>query len=608
MSSFRISQRATTFVPLITSSNIPAWQPDVSNNIYYFGNVGVNNVNPQNAVDICGNINILSQTTDICGNIYGITPYYNSAGTPINNSFYPGLSSANAEKAVSIWQSRAGFPLSSNPNRSAWSPQLVLFAVTAEQGIGRIITTPDGINWTRQTTGINLTNCNNGAGNLITCTSTTGLTSGMSINLVSGTGSVPSLTTVSGIIDGLTFQTNNTVTGLSNSTLNADSQYFGIIWCQDLSGIGYFIASRTTGTGTQIVTSTNGSTWTARTTPSGFDDPYVFSYSPSLKRVICGRGGSSSIDPSFMYSNNGITWTTVSNPVPENFYFESAWSDELGLFCSVAFSGTSTKKVILSRDGITWTPVDISANVSNSYSVVRWSSELGIFCALIRNTTPNVMISSDGVNWQFYSTPSPINYRNLVWSPQLRIFVAISESGTNRLAYSYDGKIWAEKDISGYIDSNLRGISWSPELGFFCLNGQTGTNVVATSTFKARPPTSYNFFDSSFNNINEVGMWTFQSFSRGVPVTKSGSSTITVNPGENWIICATSADVSCNLPSASLYPGLEITLKNNASFRIDATVLSRTTNQITGTLLPNTIGSWVTIVSNGTNWNVENGT
>jgi hypothetical protein len=129
--------------------------------------------------------------------------------------------------------------------------------------------------------------------------------------------------------------------------------------------------------------------------------------------------------------------------------------------------GTSSNKVLLSPDGINWTPINITANVNTSWSVVRWSPELGIFCALARNTTPNVMISRDGKNWEYYSTPSAIDYRNLAWSPQLRIFVAVSQTGTNRLAFSYDGKVWYEENLTSIVNSNIRGIVWSPELGIF---------------------------------------------------------------------------------------------------------------------------------------------
>jgi hypothetical protein len=536
------------------------------------------------------------------GNI-DITGYYKVDGVPVNNQFYPALSTATAEKALNTWTPQLGYP-GFNPNRSAWSPELGLFGITVAQGTGgRVITSPNGVNWTNQRTGVDLSLCNNVSGNIVSCLSTSGVVPGMNIGLVSGAGTVPANTTVSGIIDISTFSTNNTITGLTNSVLNTDFQYFGITWCPDLSGTGYFLASRSNGIATstqQIITSTNGVNWTARTTPTGFNDPHMFSYSPQLKRVICGRGGGSAFDPAFIYSNDGISWTTVSNPVPENFYFESAWSDQLGLFCSVAFNGTSNKKVILSRDGINWTPVDISANVSNEYSVVRWSPELGIFCALIRNTTPNVMISSDGFNWQFYSTPSSINYRNLIWSPQLRVFVAVSESGTNRLAYSYDGKTWFEKNLTSVINSALRGISWSPELGIFCINGQTGTPVVITSALSGSPPTSFNVFDSSFNNINELGLWNFQSFGRGVPVFKNTS--FTVANGENWIVCT--ATLTITLPTGTNYIGEELMIKNVGANQVlsNAVNIRQADNTVSNVILSAVAKNWVTLVYNGVNW------
>jgi len=537
------------------------------------------------------------------GNI-NIPGYYENNGIPINNQFYPALSTTTTEKALSTWTPQLGYP-GFNPNRSAWSPELGLFGITVAQGTGgRVITSPNGVNWTNQRTGVDLSLCNNVSGNLVSCLSTTGVVPGMNIGLVSGTGSVPANTTVSGIIDISTFSTNNTITGLSNSVLNTDFQYFGITWCPDLSGSGYLLASRSNGISTstqQIITSTNGVNWTARTTPLGFNDPHMFSYSPQLRRVICGRGGGSAIDPAFIYSDDGISWTTVSNPVPENFYFESAWSDQLGLFCSVAFSGTSSRKVILSRDGITWTPVDISANVSNSYSVVRWSQELGIFCALIRNTTPNVMISSDGLNWQFYSTPSAINYRNLVWSPQLRVFVAVSETGTNRLAYSYDGKTWFEKNLTSIITSALRGISWSPELGIFCINGQTGSPIVVTSGLAGRPPTSFNVFDSSFNNINQLGLWNFQSFGRGTTVNRDVSG-LSLLPGQNWTDCSSALTIV--MPTPSLWTGREVMIRNIAASQIlsNSANIQQGDNSVSNVILSANAKRWVTLVSNGTRW------
>jgi hypothetical protein len=65
---------------------------------------------------------------------------------------------------------------------------------------------------------------------------------------------------------------------------------------------------------------------------------------------------------------------------------------------------------------------------------------------------------------------------------------------------------------------------WSPELGIFV---GLKVNSVMTSSLKGRPPTSYNVFDSSFNSINENGIWDFSNINvttLNVTGTSTGTS------------------------------------------------------------------------------------
>ena len=533
MSSFRISQRALTYAPLITSSNIPAWQSDGSNNIFYYGNVGINNITPQNAVDICGSINITARTTDASGNLYGITPYYNVRGTAVNNTFYPGLSESTALNSISTWTLRSH--TSNKEFRSVcWSPERSIFVAVSSLGTGdRVVTSPDGITWTTRTTPADYiwrSVCWSPELNLFVAVG------------YQSTGIVNTCMTSSNGID------------WTLRTTPADYQWICVIWAREL---GLFVAVAQSGTGNRCMTSSNGVDWTLRTTPADYDWRYV------------------------------------------------CWSPELRLLVAVSLTGTGNR-CMTSSDGINWTLRNTPADIN--YESVCWSPELAIFVAVAgTGASGRVITSPDGINWTLRT--SILSYWNsVIWSPQLRVFVAVAQSGT-RLMYSFDGINWLGQTID--TTPSYNNVCWSPELSIFVAVGErdsSATTLIATSSLSGRIPTSYNFFDSSFNNINEFNLWNFQSFSRGVPVLKTGSSTITINPGENWVDCSMSADVSCNLPSASLYPGLEITLKNTATSRVDATVLSRTTNQPTGTLLTNVRGNWVTIVSNGTNWVVENGT
>jgi hypothetical protein len=111
----------------------------------------------------------------------------------------------------------------------------------------------------------------------------------------------------------------------------------------------------------------------------------------------------------------------------------------------------------------------------------------------------------------------------------------------------------------------------------------------------------------AYTSITSVGTLTTLAVagtvSRGAPVTKTASFTLADT--ENWVICAGTASITVTLPAASAQSGRELTIKNIAAF----TVVSASSNIVpigsatAGTaILPATVGAWVTLVSNGTNW------
>ena len=90
---------------------------------------------------------------------------------------------------------------------------------------------------------------------------------------------------------------------------------------------------------------------------------------------------------------------------------------------------------------------------------------------------------------------------------------------------------------------------------------------------------------------------------RGVPVTKT--SDFAVGTTENWIICNGSAPITVTLPSASTYSARELMFKNLAAQSVvsDSSNVVPLASDIAGTsILPATIGSTATLVSDGTNW------
>jgi hypothetical protein len=131
------------------------------------------------------------------------------------------------------------------------------------------------------------------------------------------------------------------------------------------------------------------------------------------------------------------------------------------------------------------------------------------------------MTSSDGITWTIRGSVGDVEWTNVVWAPELGIFYANSSSAS--AMYSTNGIEWKFVNVS--TSAGWRGLCWSPEMGIFvavCASGSPGLRVL-TSSLTARPPTSYNVFDSVFNSIDQLGNWTIQQ------VLKAGTST-TISP------------------------------------------------------------------------------
>jgi hypothetical protein len=465
-----------------------------------------------------------------------ITGYYREDGVPINNQFYPALSTATTEKAISRWTNGTNTSQTSW-NAITWSPELGLFAMVKQGGSGeKIASSPDGITWQ--------------------------------------------------------------LYKISNKP------YQGIVWCRDLSGVGMFVATAAGNpTGQEITISTNGTTWTDVSTPSGFFAYGAVAYSPELRRVVA-----TSYSTGYVYSDDGYNWIGVLPPAGQsiNNFYNITWSSQLRLFVTVS-PGVTNRPINVSSDGINWSYYNASpvTSITSDNTAIAWSAELGIFCFVespgLDVQSGKILISSDGVNWTPYTSSSVgVPYRNLIWSPQLRIFLG---TNGNSIYYSYNGINWIRRNI-GF--NTGKSSCWSPELGYFIIGGNNFNTP--RSYFAGRPPTSFNIFDSSFNNINELGLWNFQSFGRGVPVRVS-STPYTVQPGNNWIIVDNaSAATVLTLPTAGSWTGEEIMIKNIRAQVVNSSgtnIVPLAGGALTNVILPATIGSWVTLVSDGTSWQVR---
>lgn len=366
-----------------------------------------------------------------------------------------------------------------------WSPERNLFVATAvfkggsvsEGGNGgRVMTSPDGARpWTRRNSGIVISNCNNGPGNQITCTSTAGLTVGMTvgirINPAGGEGEVTDDTSIVSVDSATSFTTNTLITELSNTTLVADNNWISVCWSKEAA---LFVAVATSGTGNRIMTSPNAVTWTRRTSPA--DNNWHSVCWSTERNLFVAVSAVSDAEPTkrCMTSSDGINWALQTTP--ERQWRSVTWAAEIGLFVAVADNGTGDR-VMTSPDGVTWTS-RASAADNNWFSVV-WARELGLLVAVATSGDGNrVMTSRDGITWVSRASAANNAWFSVAWSAELGYFVAVGSS--DRVMVSRNGFEWSLRDAPS---ANWSAIAWSPQQNIFAAVSSSGTgNRVMTSS------------------------------------------------------------------------------------------------------------------------------
>ena len=333
--------------------------------------------------DISGGINDLSWAA--------VNGYYGLA-----KDAYPALNPlSNGVKAVQTWTRRTT-EASHKWHSVCWSPELGIFVAVAYFGTNRVMTSPNGINWTPR------------LASELQSTQWISVCWSPELRLFVAVGAYNGTNRVMRSIDGTTW---------ISSTLGVESQHnwHSVCWSAEL---GRFLAVAN-GTN-RVMSSKDGITWST-----------ITAISSSAWLGVCwskelGIFVAVSNNGIVMRSSDGINWT-LGEAVPVNNWFGVCWSPELGIFVAVASGGSATR-VMYSYNGTNWSNNSITGVNSNIWYSVCWSPVLNLFLAVSENGT--AMTSNNGINWTSITVLSG-NWLSTCWSPELGIFAIVSQDGTS---------------------------------------------------------------------------------------------------------------------------------------------------------------------------------
>ncbi len=297
---------------------------------------------------------------------------------------------------------------------------------------GTILTSPDGITWTQQQSGLTQR--------------LSGITWGGSQFVALGWGYEDFAGYRATIItspDGITW---------TKRILNFEEELNGITW----SG-NQFVAVGWDGT---ILTSHDGITWTKRCSGK-WNDLWGVTWSGSQFVAVGGLAEGGSMNCIILTSPDGITWTQ-QNSGTTNSLRGITWSGSQ--FVAVGGNGI----ILSSPDGITWT--QRNSGMTGWLSGITWSGSK--FVAVGEGGT--ILTSSDGFTWTQRNSGAINTLRGITWSGSQ--FVAVGDGGTILTSpYSNTYIVTPSTRAGGFIDPG---------------DAQTVVHG-STTTFTVTPQTGY---------------------------------------------------------------------------------------------------------------------
>jgi hypothetical protein len=304
--------------------------------------VGVGTTAPQSAFEAVGDI--VSKGTSWTGRTASRSAPWNSM--TYGNGMFVAVASSGTSNRVMTSPDGINWTTRTSAGDYLWEAVTygngMFVAVGSSSGTSnQVMTSPDGINWTMRTSAANNSWTEVAYGNgLFVATSQSGTNNRV-------------MTSPDGV-------------NWTSRTSAADNTWSGLTY-----GNGMFVAVAQTGSANRVMTSTDGITWNTQTSVDNTWTDVTYGNGIFVAVATNGTG--------VMTSSNGTSWTA------RNAATANSWQDVTfgnGLFVAVSLSG-SGDRVMTSVDGINWASRTSVAD-ENWISVAYGN---GVFAAVAQNTT-----------------------------------------------------------------------------------------------------------------------------------------------------------------------------------------------------------------------------
>lgn len=163
---------------------------------------------------------------------------------------------------------------------------------------------------------------------------------------------------------------------------------------------------------------------------------------------------------------------------------------EANTFIAISNTTAASRKILISKDGITWTVITPPNNVSsNVFSDISYGNGRFVIITINISGLSNVIYSTDnGLSWNIAEIGSISSDANsaprICYSPKLKFFIVLNVSDQTKISYSSDGEKWIINNKQ-YYDSwgEVNQLIWINELEMFVMFGLASSKFIISTSF-----------------------------------------------------------------------------------------------------------------------------